>query len=599
MKKALKETTLFMLIGAVVFLFAACKNQASGDDGSNVVLSGEISINLASATPGTQLTAAITGTQLAATYSGPETGIYYQWKRGEIKVGANSKLFTPDTSGIYTVSVSGNKNGRNSIISNAVSVYAWNGGRPIITSIQTAAPSAHVWAGRLYLYPSTDIYRTNGSNIMDRYHVFSTNNMVDWVDHGEILRRDDLNGNEWKSLDPNAYFMLPPDTAYRTGIPGKGPYFFYFPRALESAGENWTIGAAWSDSPYKGFKNNDVVRLKNNDGSYVLGDEKWIDPCIFQDGGDYYLVTGGSQLYTAKLNDDMVSLSQALTPYGEMPQLPHYNGGPWMFTRNGTYYLMYSGNPSGGNGDELLYAVSRSLSGPWDYQGSILDPVGTGDTSQGSVVEFNGKWYLFYHNAKLSEGKGDLRSVCVDELFFNPNGTIQKVVQTAGGVAKNGPDLNTGELDSLFGAGNYSVEVDYSEIENGNFIQGFVFVKTISAMESSVLVGGGAEKRTNDIPAGAIHDLHTPGSYADFTGVAGNDGGRALIRLGYAIAGSASIQIRVNGSNAGYLSLPDTGGWSVVSQSGFHEINLSPGDNTIRLSGAGVNIASMSIYQER
>jgi hypothetical protein len=598
MKKALKETTLFMLVGALVFLFAGCDNQAAGDDGSNVVLTGYVSINLASETPGTQLTSTITGIQLTAAYSGPETDIYYQWKRGEIKVGANSKFFTPDTSGIYTVSVSGNKNGRNPITSDGVSVYAWNGGRPIITSSQTAAPSAHVWDGRLYLYPATDIDRASGA-IMDQYHVFSTNNMVNWIDHGEILRRSDLNDDVlWGAYNPSACFMLPPDAAYRTGVQGKGPYFFYFP--LDFNGENsWTIGAAWSDKPYNGFKTN-VVRLKNSDGSYVSGDKKWVDPCIFRNGEDYYLVTGGStQLCVAKLNNDMVSLSEALTPYADMAQLPHYNGGPWMFTRNGIFYLMYSGNPSGGDGgDELLYAVSQSVSGPWDYKGSILDPSGTGSTSQGSVAEFNGKWYLFYHNAKLSEGEGDLRSVCVDELFFNPNGGIQKVVQTAAGVAQNGPKLTTAQLDSLFGAGNYSEEVDYSEIENGNFVKGYAFVRTILAMDSSVVVGGGAEKRTNDIPAGAIHDLHLPGAYAEFTGITG-DGGKALIRLSYAIAGSATIQVRVNGAQGKTLSLPDTGGWAVVGQSGFLEITLNSGSNTIRFSGAGVNIASMSLYQEK
>jgi hypothetical protein len=62
-------------------------------------------------------------------------------------------------------------------------------GNPIITSIFTADPSAHVWPAydRLFLYASHDIFPAQGCNLMDQYHVFSTDNMVDWIDHGEIL----------------------------------------------------------------------------------------------------------------------------------------------------------------------------------------------------------------------------------------------------------------------------------------------------------------------------------------------------------------------------------------------------------------------------
>jgi hypothetical protein len=450
---------------------------------------------------------------------------------------------------------------------------------------------------------------------MDRYHVYSTDNMVDWIDHGEILRRDNLpvsasvgtaTDGAWGPHHASAFFMAAPDAAYRTGVSGgRGPYFFYFPHALDNNGSVWTIGAAWSNSPYGEFKNN-VVRLKASNGNYVQGDGNLNNPCIFQDGGDYYLVTGGNnQLYVARLSNDMVSLAEPLTPYSDISQLQHYREGPWMFTwtSGGTkkYYLMYSGNPSGGNeGDELLYAVGNGPNGPWTYQGSLMDPSGTGSTSQGSVVEFSNKWYLFYHNAKLSEGIGNLRSVCVNELFFNEDGTIRKVIQTAAGVAQNGPNLNTGTLNSQFGAGNYTVEVKYSEIESGSFVPGFTFSETILAMNARVQVGGGATKQTNDIPEGAIHNLHLTGSYADFTGIAGN-GGRAKILISYALGGegSASLQVRLNNGSPGTLTLPPTDGWTALAASDEFIINsMSGNNNTIRLSGAGVNIASMSVYLE-
>lgn len=66
-------------------------------------------------------------------------------------------------------------------------------GNPIFTSIFTADPSAHVWDdGRIYVYASHDIFPSRGSDLMDKYHVFSSDNMVDWVDEGESLRADDV-----------------------------------------------------------------------------------------------------------------------------------------------------------------------------------------------------------------------------------------------------------------------------------------------------------------------------------------------------------------------------------------------------------------------
>jgi hypothetical protein len=593
MKKALRAAILFMLAAVMVFLFTGCPDSASTKN-KDSDLSGTISIDPASG---------ITGTQLTAIYSGEEK-VTYQWKRDGANVGANSNLFTADTAGTYTVTISGS--GYNPKTSNTASIYRMNGAVPIITSSYTADPSARVFEGRLYLYPSRDISPVTGYNYskMDRYHVYSTDNMVDWIDHGEILRRNDLPlsataGNAtdgaWGPHYADAMFMQAPDAAYKDG-----KYFFYFPHALGNTSpswrDSWTIGVAWSNSPYGGFKDN-VVRLKDSEGNYIYGAGSLIDPCVFQDGDDYYLLTGGNEEFRiAKLKPNMIELAEPLTPYAEMPELQHFNKGPWMFKRGDIYYLMYSGNPSGDNGDNLLYAVGGSPKGPWEYKGIILDPAGTGDTSQGSITEFNNKWYLFYHNARLSEGKGALRSVCVDELFFNSDGTIQKVLQTGASIEQNGPPLNTASLDSTFGAGNWRAESKYDEKQSGNLV-GYALIKTSYAMDNSVIVGGGAIKGTHDIPAGAIHNLHLSGAFAEFTEIPGN-GGKAFIRLGYALGdGSASIQITVNGvAISPRVTLLSTGGWAAVADSDFFEVNLNSGNNTIRLSGAGVNIASMSIY---
>jgi hypothetical protein len=496
-----------------------------------------------------------------------------------------------------------------------VSISARNIAKPIITSIFTADPSAHVWPtdpNRLYLYPSQDVFPANGCDLMDRYHVFSTDNMIDWIDHGEILRRDDLPTGTWGPHYRNAYFMWAPDAAYNPAKPGgKGPYFFYFPHATGGAGDNipsdeqwgnsWKIGVAWSDSPHKGFKGSEAVMLRDKDGNVISGTGQLIDPCIFQDGSDYYLVTGGSQRFRiAKLAADMLSLAEDFRIYTQR-QLPHYHEGPWMFARENDsgdkiYYLMYPGG-LGNRGDDMLYATSDKPYGPWNYQGSILDPVGTGDTSHGSVAQFNGKWYLFYHNAALSRGAGNLRSVCVDELFFNPDGTIQKVIQTPTSVTQNGPALNAAALNAKFGAGNWTLENKYSPpgaAKEEDYDSYTKLDRKYNAAGANVSIGGGAS-----LDGQTIHNMHISGAYVEFTAVEGGAGGRVLFRLDYARGDDSDglLHIAVGTRRSYRLNCPPTGGWGIFKDAQCL-IDLQPGTNTIKLSAAAVNVRAVSIFRE-
>jgi hypothetical protein len=239
----------------------------------------------------------------------------------------------------------------------------------------------------------------------------------------------------------------------------------------------------------------------------------------------------------------------------------------------------------------MLYAVSDNPYGPWDYKGPILDPVGTGDTSHGSIVEFNGKWYLFYHNAALSHGVGVLRSVCVDELFFNPDGTIQKVIQTATSVGQNGPTLNTEALDAEFGAGNYQIETKIHLLTGENH-EGYVLDKTYNVKDSNVSYGNGTT-----MGGQSLENMHISGSYAEFSAINGGSGGRVLLQLDYARGDSAAGALQVKVGNKSYfLSCPATTGWGTFSNT-YCLIDLEPGlSNTIRLSGAAVNIRSISIH---
>lgn len=282
---------------------------------------------------------------------------------------------------------------------------------PFITHMYTADPSAHVWKdGRLYVYASHDIFPPRGCDYMDRYHVFSTDDMINWTDHGEILNSGQV---PWGRREGG--YMWAPDCAYKDGT-----YYFYFPHPSGThTGNTWKIGVATSRKPASDFK----VQ------GYIEGVPSYIDPCIFMDDdGQAYIYNGGSsRCYGGKLKDNMVELDG---PMVEMQGLNDFHEGAWIHKRNGIYYLSYPDNHINGNGKQynrIHYAMSTSPLGPWDYKGILLEETDC-DTSHGSIVEYKGQWYMFYHNCALS-GRGNLRSICFDRLFYNEDGTIRIVEQ--------------------------------------------------------------------------------------------------------------------------------------------------------------------------
>ncbi|OBZ11115.1 family 43 glycosylhydrolase [Bacillus sp. FJAT-26390] len=436
-------------------------------------------------------------------------------------------------------------------------------GNPIVTSIFTADPSAHVWNdGRIYVYASHDIFPSRGSDLMDKYHVFSSDNMVDWVDEGEILRADDV---PWGR--PEGGFMWAPDAAYKDGT-----YYFYFPHPSGTNWNNsWKIGVATSDKPAADFTAQGYIE--------GLPGSNLIDPSVFRDDdGSYYLYAGGGGTsYGVKLAADMMSISG---PIKQFTELEDFHEATWVFKRGSIYYLMYSDNNPGAN--RMRYATSNSPLGPWVNRGIILDPVKNSETSHGSIVEYKGNWYMFYHNAEISSN-GTLRSVCVDRLYFNSDGTIQKVIQTSGGVPSVGPRSN-------------ATEVKYYDLVNESFDE--YTEKTEYAMNSNnVAIGGGAIRS-----GGNIENMHAEGSYIQLNGINGGTGGKALLTVLYASGDSvAAFKADASGDPAGdgyFLSLPSTGGWGSYTGRTNRLIDLNPGtNNMIRLSGGmgGANVSRVSV----
>ncbi|MBR4086162.1 MAG: glycoside hydrolase family 43 protein [Lachnospiraceae bacterium] len=310
---------------------------------------------------------------------------------------------------------------------------------PLVTHIYTADPSAHVFEDKIYIYPSHDLDHDGEDNDdgdqykMEDYHILSMDDVdAPCVDHGEALHMKDV---PWVSGQ-----MWAPDAAFKNG-----KYYLYFP-ARDKNGI-FRLGVATSDRPEGPFKPEE---------SFILGSFS-IDPAVLVDDDDkayiYFGGLWGGQLESwmtnnftkdfvepaadapmvgprvAELSDDMLSLKEIPqeilvvdeegNPIKAGDEDKRYFEGPWMHKYNGKYYLSYST----GTTHYLVYAIGDSPKGPFTYKGKILDPV-IGWTTHHSIVEFKGKWYLFYHDSSLSNGVNHLRCVKFRELKYNEDGTI-------------------------------------------------------------------------------------------------------------------------------------------------------------------------------
>jgi hypothetical protein len=296
-------------------------------------------------------------------------------------------------------------------------VFAQN---PIIRNQFTADPTARVFDGKVYLYPSHDIPPVEGKTrpdwfCMEDYHVFSSSNLADWTDHGVILDQTQI---PW--ANPTAYSLWAPDCIYKNG-----KYYFYFPAPLKDTtkGRGFSIGVAISDNPYGPF----------TPQPEPIKGVRGIDPNVFIDkDGQAYLYWSARNIFVTKLKENMTELeSEPMI----IPNLPEkgLKEGPFVFERNGIYYLTF---PHVENVTERLeYAIADNPMGPFKMVGVIMDESPTGCwTNHHSIIEYNDQWYLFYHHNDLSPHFDKNRSARIDSLFFNDDGTIIKVIPTLRGV---------------------------------------------------------------------------------------------------------------------------------------------------------------------
>ena len=314
---------------------------------------------------------------------------------------------------------------------------------PLVKDNYTADPSAHVFEGKIYVYPSHDWDSgipeddTGAHFNMKDYHVYSMDSVGGEVtDHGKVLDVEDV---PWASRQ-----MWAPDAAEKDG-----KYYLYFPAKDEN--DIFRIGVAVGDSPAGPFEPQEEP----------IANSYSIDPAVYEDtDGTYYMYLGGiwggqlqryrdneyqgeEDVYpaddepalspkVARMSDDMLGFAEELRDV----QILDQDGNPittgdnerrffeaaWVHKYNDKYYFSYST----GDTHNIAYATGDSPYGPFTYQGVILEPV-LGWTNHHSIVEHNGQWYIFYHDSSLSGGKTYLRSMKVAEIEHNEDGSIDTI----------------------------------------------------------------------------------------------------------------------------------------------------------------------------
>lgn len=342
-----------------------------------------------------------------------------------------------------------------------------SGGRNPVLPPEICIPDgeAHVFGGRLYVYGSYDT--SSEDYCSEEYHVASTGDMLTWKVGGKSLDGNDIpwcNDRQKKKYYITDMGLKNPTPCYRRLLKEMHvplwliPVFLrpqmidfsrflskrkglYAPDCIEKDGKyylyfcmsDYSEGVAISDNPEGPFT--DPIRLPCGG----------IDPAIFiDDDGSAYYYWGQFRANGVKLNDDMISFEEKNIVKNVVTEEEHgFHEGSSMRKRNGIYYYVYPCIYRNDRPTCLAYATSASPLGPFTYRGIIIDNAKCDPQSwniHGSIQEFNGQWYVFYH--RCSKNSRSNRRLCVEKIEFNEDGTIDEVKMTSQGA---GLSFATGE----------------------------------------------------------------------------------------------------------------------------------------------------------
>jgi hypothetical protein len=390
---------------------------------------------------------------------------------------------------------------------------------PIIQTNYTADPAPMVYNDTVFLYTGHDEDDAFGFK-MQNWLLYTSTDMVNWTDHGVIASLKDF---KWVPYDNGAWAAH--------CINRNGKFYLYCPMP-----NGVGIGVLVADSPYGPFTDPIGKPLINN------GPQD-IDPAILiDDDGQAYLYWGNPELWYVKLNEDMISYSGEIMKMADFVKVKgkedkfHYQEGPWAWKRNGLYYMAYASTccPEG-----IGYAMSNSPTGPWEYKGMIMDGDPRSNGNHPGIIDYKGNTYVFGNNyAMLKQTMAkhyERRSVCLENITYNPDGTIQKLSYwSVTGVKQIGtinPYMRIEAENIAFSEGiktTFATEWErniswdkgkkiadrlfVTSIQNGDYlkVQGVDFSKGFTSVEVSVasLYGGKIEIHTGTIDGPMLGVIH-------------------------------------------------------------------------------------------
>lgn len=418
---------------------------------------------------------------------------------------------------------------------------------PLVSHIFTADPNAVVYGDRIYLYVSHDVDGQEDYDMVD-YRGFSSDDMVNWQDHGQLIHTDSL---PWA------------ENLYAPGACSKnGKYYLYMPNGGSS------IGVAVADEPGGPFV--DPIGGALITKSYPNANVPWLfDPaCFVDDDGQGYLYfgggdDGGQNARVIRLNDDMISLKDAEAT--TIPTTAFFEAA-FVHKHEGTYYYSYSSDFTSGHNAALEYMTGDNPMGPFEYKGAFLPNhnINNGNNNHGSIVDFGDKTYVFYHARKLQQELGvdkiNNRSVAVQEITYGANDTLN-------GITMSTEDFTVSQLKCLDG---------FAEVQ----------AETLAAEQGIEVEGKAGETvRVAEI---------SNGDWVGYSQVDFRDGASTLVLRVASAQGGGVVDVRIDGcvtgeagTSIGTCTVMSTGGADTFAElscpitetSGGHDLCLSFSDN--------------------
>jgi beta-xylosidase len=306
------------------------------------------------------------------------------------------------------------------LLASAASLHADN---PIIKDLFTADPAALVVGDTVYLYTGHDEAPQPGARfIMKDWRCFSSTDMLHWKPEGVPLS---LEAFPWAKSD-----------AWASQVIQRNNKFYWYAPVHDRKTDAFALAVAVSDSPTGPFKDALGKPLITSDQTPApvnarTGKEmNWddIDPTVFIDDKQAYLIWGNTKCHLVKLKENMTETDGEI----QTLDLPRFTEAPWIHKYNNKYYLSYAYDFP----EKIAYATADKITGPYTFGNVINDTIPNSPTNHQSIIQFKNRWYFIYHTAALPNGGEFHRSVAIEELHYNPDGSIQPIHQTKEGITE-------------------------------------------------------------------------------------------------------------------------------------------------------------------